>query len=115
MRRYFKNLLIALLGRNPYQIELDEVKEKYEAAAENVNSLNDMYYKLLEKMDYAEKWIADYQRIIENLRERIKEKEEMLSQQDRDYRASLDEYEKRIKAYKVKIDVKEALRGCERP
>lgn len=105
MRRYFKNLLIALLGRNPYQIELDEVKEKYEAAAENVSSLNDMYFNLLEKMDYAEKWIADYQRIIENLRERIKEKEEMLSQQDRDYRARIEEYDQKVKKLQKQLQL----------
>jgi predicted nucleic acid-binding Zn-ribbon protein len=103
MRRYFRNLLMALLGRNPFQIELNEVKENLVSAAENVSMLNDMYFKLQEKMVAAEKWLIDYQSLVENLRERIKDKDEQLSQQARDYRTSLAEYEKRIQAYKLKL------------
>lgn len=103
MRRYFRNLLMALLGRNPFQIELNEVKGNLVSAAENVSMLNDMYFKLQEKMVAAEKCLFGCQTLVENLRERIKDKDEQLSQQKRDYRASLAEYEKRIQAYKQKL------------
>ncbi|MBR5395768.1 MAG: hypothetical protein IK144_11930 [Bacteroidaceae bacterium] len=103
MRRYFRNLLMALLGRNPFQLELNEVKEKFESAAEKVGMLNDMYFKLQDNMVTVERWLIDYQTLVENLRERIRDKDEQLSQQEHDYRAAKAEYEKRIQAYKLKL------------
>lgn len=90
MRRYFKNLLMALLGRNPYQMELYEVRYNYGVVEEHVRILNDMYYKAVEKMVKTEKWITDYQTIVENLRERIKEKEAELESQDQSWRDRME-------------------------
>jgi hypothetical protein len=45
MRRYFKNLLSALLGNNPYEAERDELRRQMEQAGENVRGLNERYYK----------------------------------------------------------------------
>jgi len=73
MKRYFKNLIIALLGRNPYQEELDELREKYEKAGENARSLRDMYYDAVERWEQARKEVKQLQVLTENLRERIRE------------------------------------------
>jgi len=73
MKRYIRNLLIALRGRNPYQEELDGLKEKYEKAGENVRSLRGMYYGAVERLNEADKEVKQLQVLTENLRERIKE------------------------------------------
>jgi len=73
MKRYIKNLLIALRGRNPYQEELDGLKEKYEKAGENVRILQNMYYDAAEKAWDAEKRESALQQLTENLRKRIRE------------------------------------------
>ena len=107
MRRYFKNLLIALMGRNPYQIELDELREHYEKAAERVNELNDFYFKMVEKMDQTKRRMNDYQTLIENLRNRLAEKETENEQQGADFRERMErmkaDYQKRIDEYNKTI------------
>ena len=54
MKRYFKNLLIALLARNPYREELARMTESYNEEKTR---------------------ICDYQNLTENLRKRITEKD----------------------------------------
>lgn len=82
---YFKNLTIALLGRNPYQEELDELKGKYEKAGENVRSLRDMYYDAVERWTEAGKEVKQLQVLTENLRERIREKDRMMDEMQKEY------------------------------
>ena len=114
MRRYFKNLLIALMGRNPYQIELDELREHYEKAAERVNELNEFYFKMVEKMDKTKKRMNDYQTLIENLRNRLAEKETENEQQGADFRERMErmkaDYQKRIDEYNKTINKLKGVR-----
>lgn len=91
MKRYFKTLLYALLGRNPFQVELDEVKRQYESADCNVRILNDLYGKMQEKIVAAEKWIISYQKLIENLRESINEKEQTIESLRKDCRERIEQ------------------------
>lgn len=83
MKKYFENLLQALLGRNPYQPELDELREHYEQAAERVQALTDIYYKTLEEFEAGKQRVLEYQRLTENLRQRIA-----------DYQEQVEEYRK---------------------
>ena len=99
MKQYFKNLLTALLGRNPYQAELDRVREEYAKAADNVKLLRDEYMteqekasatgKLLREYDKllvsSERQLTGFQTLVENLRERI-----------RDYQQRIEEYNEEI-------------------
>lgn len=39
---YFKNLFLALLGRDPYGDEIKELREQMKKAEENVNALRGM-------------------------------------------------------------------------
>lgn len=89
MRRYIKNLIIALLGRNPYREELDGLQEKYDEAEQNVASLRDMYYSVVERWAEADKQAMSLQALVENLRERIREKDATMEEMRL-------EYEKRI-------------------
>ena len=93
MKQYFKNLLSALLGNNPYQAERDDLAAKLEQAAENVERLRDMYCAACEKWEHGDKQVASLQQLVENLRERIKDKDAALDQLQKEYR----EYTKQAK------------------
>lgn len=80
MKRYLKNLLSALLGNNPYEAERDELAAKLEQASDNVRGLNELYYNVLEKWEAERKQIASLQQLVENLRERIKDKDAVITQ-----------------------------------
>ncbi len=94
---YLKNLLIAFFGINPFQLELEQVKEDYKKTETRVARLDECYESLKKKMLSTHKKIGDYQRIIENLRQRIAEKDELLNRMK-------DEYQQRINKYNTKID-----------
>lgn len=72
MRQYISNLLTALVGKNPFEKELKELRNEYEQAAERVRQLDMMYKDAYSMMN-------TYQILVENLRERIKEKDELLN------------------------------------
>ena len=71
MKKYLANLLCSLSGHNPFQMELDALRERYDKTAERVEELNDLYYKSLETFDDTRKQMLGYQKLIENLRMRI--------------------------------------------
>lgn len=80
MKQYFKNLLSALLGNNPYEAERDELAAKLEQAAENVEQLRNMYCTACEKWAQGDKQVASLQQLVENLRERIADKDAVIDQ-----------------------------------
>ena len=86
MRRYLKNLLSALLGKNPYQAERDDLAEKLEKTGENVRGLNELYYTVLEKWAANKRQLASLQQLVENLRERIADKDAVIDQLQNEYR-----------------------------
>lgn len=103
MRHYFQNLMTALLGSNPYQKELDDVREKYGKTAERVGQLEDMYYKSLEKWEEAAKQLTGYQTLVENLRERVAEKDALIAQLKEEAAARADGYKRRIEDYSAQV------------
>lgn len=80
MKQYFENLLSALMGNNPYQAERDELRRQMEQAAENVEQLRDMYCAVCEKREQSDKQVASLQQLVENLRERIRDKDDAIAQ-----------------------------------
>ena len=107
---YLKNLLTALCGRNPYQIELDKMREQYEQTADRVETLSDMYYSVQQKKseadamlsEYARK-LTDYQTLVENLRERVSEKDAMIARMKEDFTVRTDGYKRRIEDYSGQV------------
>lgn len=93
MKRYLKNLLAALLGNNPYQTEHDELRRQMEQASENVEQLSNMYCAVCEKWEQVDKQVASLQQLVENLRERIADKDAVIAQLQKEYR----EYTKQAK------------------
>lgn len=85
MKRYFKNLLSALLGNNPYEAERDELRRQMKQAAENVEWLRDMYCTACEKWEQSDKQVTSLQQLVENLRERIADKDTAINQLQKEY------------------------------
>jgi len=122
MKQYLRNLCLALCGNNPYQVELTDVREKYEKAAERVESLQELYFKGVELYDAVSRHVADLEKLVgdgkaqekslkqlvENLRDRVSEKDGALAQQGRDFRERMErmkaDYQRRIDEYIAEID-----------
>ena len=108
MKRYFKNLLLALFGKDPFREELDSLKEKYDKAAKNTAALTDMYYTLVEKMSGTEKQVSGCQNLIENLRVRLSEKDAGMEAAGQEFRDRMErmkaDYQRRIDEYNRKIE-----------
>lgn len=122
MMQYLRILFFALLGRNPFQKKIDEVNKELASVKEYRRILKSMYQVLLSKWD-AEKeqskkmrrenekqqqQIKDLQILVENLRGRVKEKDEDIKQQGRDFRERVEriksDYQQRIDAYNKALD-----------
>ena len=91
MKQYFKNLVLAIRGRNPFAEEVADLKEKLEKAGENVRGLNGMCYSTLEKWEAAEKRAVSQQQLVESLSERIRDKDAGLEEQGRAFRERLEQ------------------------
>lgn len=104
MKHYIKNLITALAGCNPYQMELNQVREEYEKTADRVRELDDIYYKLHERLTETNKQVVGYQNLIENLRQRLSEKDALIEQAREDSRKQAEEYRKRVTDYSVTIE-----------
>ncbi len=115
IKRYLKNLVKAFCGRDPYREELEETKKKLEKSAENMTAMQDQLYSALDKWNEVVKTSEDLssqvescEKLIENLRERINEKDEELKQQGNDFRERMErmkgDYQKRLDEYNKLVD-----------
>ena len=117
MKRYFKNLWMALTGCDPFRDELEEKNSRLEKAAENVQSLQDQLYAALNKWNESAKMaeesskafeevseklaserqmVHDYEVLIENLRQRINEKDTLMDRMKKDYQQRIEQYTHKI-------------------
>ncbi len=78
MKQYLKNLFAALLNANPFQAELERIREEYEKTADKVISLDIFYKRACEELESTRKKVEEYQRLIENLRESLEIKDKKL-------------------------------------
>ena len=109
MKQYFRNLLIAFSGKNPLQTELTRIKEEYEKIAGDAKRLRDLYYECQERWGNTEKQLeecrrhlSDYQKLVENLRQRIVEKDDLMNRVKEDYQNRIREYNEEIEALRQK-------------
>jgi len=91
MKYYFKNLCLALAGSNPYLAELKDSRGKLQKAADNMAGLQNQLYSALEKWDSAlknlskaEDQVKSLQQLTENLRERIKDKDKLIKELEKE-------------------------------
>lgn len=103
IRRYFKNLFTALVGNNPYQMEQDRLREEYEKTVDKVRQLDELYWVFKEKQAEADKQMASYQVLVENLRQRLAEKDELIDQIKKDYQQRIADNQQRITSYSETI------------
>lgn len=82
-----------MLGNNPYEAERDELRRQMGQAAENVEGLRDMYCAACEKWEQSDKQVTSLQQLVENLRERIADKDTAIEQLQKEY----SEYMKQTK------------------
>lgn len=73
---YIKNLLEALMGRDPFQKELNKVKQEFEKTREKVDLLSMFCEQLKDVLQQQDSLIASYQTLVENFRRRLAEKED---------------------------------------
>ena len=106
-KKYFEKLILAQLGKDPFRCELDSLRNSYEKASEKIASLNDLYFEVVDKYDAIKKLVADkdaqvesLQGLVENLRQRIAEKDELMRRLKSDYQARIEEYTKEIDSLK---------------
>ncbi len=97
MRRYLINLLQALRGINPFELELKRVQEDYKRVADKVEQLQSVYAAVKEKTSGAVNQIRNLQALVENQRSRLSEKDVLIRRMRR-------EFNERVMAYNAKID-----------
>lgn len=97
MRQYFANLMTALRGVNPFELELKRIRDDYNRVTDQVAQLQSVYGTVKDKTAKTVKQNKSLQRLVENLRTRIKEKDTLIERMKA-------EYQQRLKAYNVKID-----------
>ena len=108
MKRYLKNLCTAICGRNLYEKELTETKRRLEQSEENYKEFGNVPAS---QMIDNTKQISTYQTLVENLRERLKEKDETIEQIRKDYQRQVENYEKRVGDYSLTIDALQKKNG----
>lgn len=122
MGRYIKNLMLALLGKDPYEMEMLDLLGKYEKTADRVEVIQELYNKSLGdynavcgKVDVLEGMVkkakqqeGSLQNLVEIMRRRLAEKDALLERQGTEFRDRMErtkrEYQERIDQYIREID-----------
>lgn len=127
MKQYFRNLWLAIIGCDPFSDEVKELRKMMEKDGDNMRKLRNQLYAALNEWDECQrkleetkkaleeatatpayKQLKSMQRLVENLRERIKEKDGKLEQQDRNFHERMElmkrDYQQRIKEYNDKSE-----------
>ena len=86
---YIKNLLAALRGSDPFRAELDRVRAEHEQCREQVQQLQGLCLEAEKKMKKQRRMVYDCQRLVEHLRERLREKERQVELMEKDYEKKL--------------------------
>lgn len=80
VRQYFKTLFLALIGKNPYRLELECIRAEHEKTKKDVEDLHHLYNICKENDDRKNEQITSLQNLVEVLRERIREKDSQIEQ-----------------------------------
>ena len=100
MNNYVKNLLTAIRGKNPFQKEIEDIKDKMGKADDDIRILVESFNKVQENA-------ARCEQLLEKYKERLSESDkELMSYQKltENLRNRIVEYQKRIEEYNKEID-----------
>lgn len=78
MKHYWKILFMALMGKNPFRKELEQVTQNYEKTARRIDSLDESLYHLEKRLYDSSEREKNCQALIENLRKRLSEKDQTI-------------------------------------
>lgn len=98
--KYLKNLMIALTGNNPYQMELDQVREEYEKTAERVRQLEKSFYDVEEKRAEADELLEEYKKWADNAEKELDRGQKLLAMAD----AMIDRRESEITSLRTLVE-----------
>lgn len=101
--KYFRNLMTALSGRNPYEKELAEARDECETTKRKVQELIDLHNQLECECSYTKGQVASCQVLIENLRQRLGEKDEVIHRLGEERSRIVDDSNRRIASYSETI------------
>jgi vacuolar-type H+-ATPase subunit E/Vma4 len=104
MKYYFKNLLTAICGRNPYRQELDKLKEEVEKAVEKISSLQASYKNELERAAKAEQEIHESNALLEKQNTHLEYYQDLVDEIKKEYQEQEKRFEKRKKELLTTID-----------
>lgn len=108
MRRYIKNLLMALHGHDPFAWELSEVRSRLDIKATDYEYLREQYQKALSlwndattECEVAKGQLDNALKLVENLRERLAEREETIKQINTEYQKRIAEMDTAMRQTKT--------------
>jgi chromosome segregation ATPase len=96
MRQYFTNLMTALRGHNPFELELQRVRDDYNRVVEQVAQLEKVFGSVKKQTEKAICDVNSYQRLVENLRKRLSEKDALIDSMKEDYQQRINNYKTEI-------------------
>ena len=91
VNRYFRNLWLALLGNNPYQMEMIEAMGHLEMASKSLRDTQDMCHETMDRWGESQKQLTQMQQLVETLRDHLREKDEQLAQLCREHRDCMEQ------------------------
>lgn len=97
LKHYLKNFWLALIGMNPYKVELDNVKQQRDKAEARVKRLLEWAKTVTVCNDKHIQLVKDYQNLTENLRQHITDKDIRIDEMRRDYSNAIDTMRRQIR------------------
>jgi len=96
MIRYIKNILLAFAGCNPFRMELERIKTRYNDLQNQVLALQKLCDVCKEKQQLYEQYVSDYIILVENLRQHLSEKDRYVRDVEKYYNTKLKERDEEI-------------------
>lgn len=72
MKQYFINLFYAIIGRNPYQSAIDDIRHDLKKSTAEIEKLRVLYDKALAAWEKSARLASDYEQQVKQLTEKKK-------------------------------------------
>ena len=96
IKRYLKNLLLAVFAVDPFSQELKELTKGFNSIQEALQDMQQRAERLEDEVEDYSKKINDYQNLTENLRQRIVEKDLIADTMKKDYISQIQSRDEEI-------------------